>query len=122
MTTEPKKIFVLEDEPLIAFEMTDTLEDLGFEVVGPSMHLNAGKDMAESADIDLAVLDVNLGNGRTSKPVAEILRERNIPFVFVTAYSKDAIPFADEVDPVVRKPFDTKLLAKALDEAAKRES
>ncbi|MFQ6550531.1 response regulator [Aestuariibius sp. 2305UL40-4] len=104
MTDTPERIFVVEDEIVVAFEMTDVLEDLGFEVVGPSVHLDDAKKQARDGDIDVAFLDVNLGSGKTSKPVVDILKERGIPYVFITAYDADQISFAGPDDRVVKKP------------------
>lgn len=104
MTGTPERIFVVEDEVVVAFEMTDVLEDLGFEVVGPSVHLDDAKKKARDGDIDVAFLDVNLGSGKTSKPVVDILKERGIPYVFITAYDADQVSFVGPDDRVVRKP------------------
>ncbi|ABD54986.1 response regulator [Jannaschia sp. CCS1] len=104
MTDLPKRVFIVEDEVVVAFEMTDTLEDLGFEVVGPSVHLSDAEKKAETANIDVAFLDVNLGRGKTSAPVAKILRERSIPFAFITAYDAEHISFMEPTDKVVKKP------------------
>ena len=38
MTNQPQNIFIVEDEVVVAFEMSDLLEDIGFNVVGPSIH------------------------------------------------------------------------------------
>ena len=105
MTDLPERIFIVEDEVVVAFEMTDTLEDLGFEVVGPSVHLEDAKEKAREQEIDVAFLDVNLGRGQTSRPVADILRDRGIPFVYITAYDRDQITFVTEDDVVVKKPI-----------------
>ena len=110
----PERIFIVEDEVVVAFEMTDTLEDLGFEVVGPSVHLEDAKEKAREGEIDVAFLDVNLGRGQTSKPVANILRERGIPFVYITAYDRDQVTFVTEEDVVVKKPISGGKLLSAL--------
>ncbi len=104
MPIRNKRIFIVEDEVLVAFEMTDTLEDMGFQVVGPSVHLEEAKKKAETAEIDVAFLDVNLGQGKTSEPIAEILRKRDIPFVYITAYDREQIDFISKQDTLVRKP------------------
>ncbi|MDG6078975.1 response regulator [Erythrobacter litoralis] len=105
MPSRKEKIFVVEDEVLIAFEMCDMLEDLGFEIVGPSVHLQDAEARAKSDEMDAAFLDVNLGGGDTSKPVAEVLRERGVPFVFITAYDRDEITFVLPNEKIVRKPI-----------------
>ncbi|WP_299417731.1 response regulator [uncultured Sulfitobacter sp.] len=114
MSPEPKRIFIVDDEALIAFEMADTLEDLGFEVVGPSMHLDDALDLAQEEEFDVACLDVNLGKGKTSEPIARILRERGIPYVYITAYEPSQIKFLQNEDTVVRKPVSMKELKDAL--------
>ncbi|MEQ6204887.1 response regulator [Sulfitobacter sp. HNIBRBA2951] len=120
MTSEQKRIFIVEDEVLIAFEMADALEDLGFEVVGPSTHLGNALDMAQDMEIDMACLDVNLGKGKTSEPIAKILAARGIPYVYITAYDVGQIPFIDPNDNVLQKPVSMgdlrRLLIKATEE------
>lgn len=114
MTETPQRIFVVEDEVVVAFEMTDVLEDLGFEVVGPSVHLDDAKRKAQTDDIDVAFLDVNLGGGKTSKPVVDILKERGIPYVFITAYDAHQISFAGPGDRIVKKPVSGRKLLETL--------
>lgn len=119
MTSGPKRVFVVDDEVVVAFEMTDLLEDLGFTVVGPSVHLEEAKKRASADDFDVAFLDVNLGNNKTSEPVAKILRERDIPFVFITAYDANQIEFLTPEDSVVKKPVSSDKLMKALNNMTK---
>lgn len=119
MAEQPKRIFIVEDETIIAFEMADALEDLGFEVVGPSTHLEHALSMAEAEDIDVACLDVNLGPGKTSAPIAQILTERHIPYVYITAYDPDQIDFVGGSDRVMRKPVSKSELHKILTKLGK---
>ena len=100
----PPKVFLVEDEVLVAFEMAETLRDFGFDVVGPSLRLEDGKEKAMAAEIDVALLDINLGRGTTSEPIADILRARNIPLVFMTAYDRTQIAFIHHDDALIRKP------------------
>ena len=113
--TQPKRIFIVEDEILIAFEMVDILEDLGFDIVGPSVHVDEAEALARDEEIDAAVLDVNMGEGKNSEPVAQILRSRGVPFIFVTAYNDDQITFRTSDDRVLRKPVTGKEMIAALD-------
>ena len=102
--SESPRIFVVEDEALIAFDMTDLLEELGFTIVGPSLRLEDAMDLAQKEAIDAAFLDVNLGNGDTSQPVVEILRERGVPYAFITAYDASQVTFRLPDDRILRKP------------------
>ena len=99
-----KRILIVEDEVLVALDMTDILEDLGFEVVGPAVHQEDAVALAREAEIDAGFLDVNLGENKTSQPVAVILRERKIPFIFVTAYDASQVTFRTSDERILRKP------------------
>lgn len=113
--TDPKRVFIVEDEILIAFEMSDILEDLGFEIVGPSVHVEEAEELARDEKIDAAFLDVNMGDGKNSEPVANVLRSRGVPFIFVTAYNDDQITFRTSDEKVLRKPVTGKDMLAALD-------
>lgn len=67
------------------------LEDMGASVVGPANNIDDAMKLAKAAQIDLAFLDINLG-GHRSTPVADLLRRRDIPFVFLTGYERDQLP------------------------------
>ncbi len=99
------RILVVEDEVFVAFEINDILTDLGFEVVGPALNVEDAEKLARTSDVDAAFLDVNLGDGKTSEPVAAALRERDVPFVFISAYTADQITFCTSDDRVLEKPI-----------------
>src|SRR4051794_32616823 len=85
--TEPDgpRVLVVEDEALVAFELEDIINEGGFDVVGPANALDSALAAAEREPIDAAVLDINL-RGELSFPVAYALRDRRIPFFFLTGY------------------------------------
>jgi CheY-like chemotaxis protein len=114
MNDSPTRIFVVEDEAIVAFEMCDRLEDLGSEVVGPSIHLEHAQQLAREGEIDAAFLDVNLGRGRTSRSVAEILKQRGIPYAFITAYDASQVDFIRPGDFVIEKPVTGRILLDTL--------
>jgi CheY-like chemotaxis protein len=88
----------------IALLMEDMLLDLGHEVAGMAMRLPQALTMAQSAEIDLAILDVNL-DGRMSYPVADVLTARGVPFLFSTGYGSGGVEqlYRDRV--IIKKPF-----------------
>lgn len=101
----PLRLLVVEDEALVAMLIEDQLIELGFEVVGPAATASQAIALCEDEKLDGAMLDVNLGGGQTSDPVAELLEEKGIPFAFVTGYGQAGIDrrFADAE--VLQKPF-----------------
>ena len=114
MSNESTRIFILEDETIVALDMADTLVAAGFEVVGPSIRLGSAIEIVRKSDFDAAILDVNLGQGRTSRPVAEILKDRGIPYAFSTAYDTDQVEFIGPEDIVAQKPLSQKDLLDVL--------
>jgi CheY-like chemotaxis protein len=106
MTSDPKKrrnVLVLEDEAFIAMLLEEELEALGIHVVGPVNNLKSAVQLAESSDLDGALLDLNI-NGAYATDVADRLNARKVPYIFVTAYERPAgLRYRDV--PVLRKPF-----------------
>ena len=82
-------VLVLDDDPLAAIIATLDLEDADatFELAHctHSAHVELDRSIAGGKQFHAAVLDVNLGGGRTSRCVAERLRAMGVPFVFHTA-------------------------------------
>lgn len=107
------RILVVEDEMTIALLMEDMLTDLGHDVAGLAMRLPQALDLAQTAAIDFAVLDVNL-DGLMSFPVADALRARAVPFVFVTGYGSAGLEPPYDAWRVLKKPFDSAALQQAI--------
>lgn len=84
------QVLVVEDNLLIADAIGDVLEGAGITVVGPVATLRQGLQIARSAPIDGAVLDIKLIDGHCFG-IATILRLRKIPFVFLTGYGADEL-------------------------------
>ena len=108
-----KRVLIVEDEMLVALMIEDVLVDLGCRTVGPCGSVAKALQAARTEELDLAVLDVNLG-GEMVYPVAEALTERQIPFLFVSGYGDDAIPSDHGSWKVCAKPFKTRDLEKML--------
>lgn len=106
MSLGGKRVLVVEDEMLLALDLEEGLRDAGCEVVGPAGSLRSALRLAENSEIDAAILDVNLAGERVF-PVALVLSERGIPFVFATAYAGSDELYPQEVRDVPRlsKPY-----------------
>lgn len=99
-----RRVLVVEDESLVAMLIEDMLLDLGAEVE-VAMRLSEALRLAREADFDLAVLDVNLGNGERSDEVADALRSRSIPFMFATGYGEHGLAERHRGTPTLQKPY-----------------
>ncbi len=99
-----KRVLVVEDETLISMLFEDILSDLDCEIVGPALNIRQATDLANSAEIDVAVLDVNLA-GDPIFPVAEILAARGVPMVFSSGYGSTGLPDRWQNQATLPKPF-----------------
>lgn len=106
------RALLVEDEPLVALMIEDMLEDLGVEVARSAATL-ADAMAAVEAEIDFALLDINL-KGERSFPAAEELRRRGKPFLFVTGYGTLGTHGTDFEVTVLQKPFTIADLRSAL--------
>lgn len=116
------RVLIVEDMWLVAYDLAAMLEEWGVKVVGPAGQLDDGLRHAQDAPLDGALLDVNLGENVTSLPIAAALRERGVPFVFLSGYDVvSALPsdFADR--PKLSKPVEPQSLAAAMTELFHRE-
>lgn len=111
-----RRIFVVEDEMMIAMLIEDMLGELGCETVGPSARIEDALALARESAIDAAVLDVNL-NGRETYPVADVLAQRGIPFIFATGYGAGGLTERFREVPTLQKPFQERDLARLLSRA-----
>lgn len=98
------KVLVVEDEFLVATLIEDMLHSAGCIVCGPIPRLASALEAARKEACDVAVLDVNLAGERVF-PVADILAQRNVPFVFVTGYGVNTLPSEYAQCPRLHKPF-----------------
>ena len=112
MSEARRRVLVVEDEMMIAMMMQDMLEDIAYEVVGPANRLDAAMALTD-AELDVALLDVNLA-GELVYPVADRLRQRGVPIIFLTGYGSVGVDPRYRDCPVLSKPFDLAALEAAL--------
>ena len=98
-------VLILDDQQLIAFEMTKLLEKNGFEVIGPFANVSTALARIKEEKPDLAILDINMGDGTTSEFLADEMMAQELPFAFVTGYgSVEVIPRRFEKIVKMHKP------------------
>lgn len=115
MSNQPRRVLVVEDEVILALDFTEIIEDHGYSVVGPCSRLKHAERVAKEDQIDAALLDVNLGAGKTTEGIAAILRERNIPIAFITADPPASVGFRKSDEPLIRKPASTLALVNCIE-------
>jgi DNA-binding response OmpR family regulator len=104
---------IVEDEPLVAMLVEDAIAELGLTASGPATRVDKALQLIEERNFDGAILDVNLA-GEPVYPVATLLRERQIPFLFLTGYGEEAIRDDFDKMPIVKKPFTVEQIQTAI--------
>jgi len=108
-----RRILVVEDELMIRMLLDGMLEDLGYTMTAQAGAIDEAVALAKHADVDAAILDVNL-NGQPITPVVEVLIARGVPFVFATGYGQRGVPEPYRNNPTLQKPFQSDALEQAL--------
>lgn len=110
-----KHVLVVDDEPLLAYDMADLLQLHGARTVGTCATIEEAIAAIESGDrIDCAVLDIQIGHDEIW-PCATLLRDRGIPFVFVSALcGMRALPDEFAGRPFLPKPLNPMRLRESL--------
>ncbi len=101
------EILILEDDALISMDIEMTLAEAGYKQLSVHSNANSALTKIKSSDLAAALLDFNLGQGKTSLAVAEELQNQSIPFAFLTGYTNATVVLPDWLSTIQRiaKPF-----------------
>jgi hypothetical protein len=96
---KPMQVMIVEDDALLAIDLADMLLRRGFQVIGPCSSVERALQamVAYQPDVDL--------DGHLSFPVADALALRNVPFLWLSGSSRNALPEHYRVRPFVSKPL-----------------
>jgi CheY-like chemotaxis protein len=99
------RILLVEDTLIVAELVASVLHDCECAVVGPFATVDEALEAAETeSSLTGAVLDVNLDGGWVF-PVAETLRRKGVPIIFLTGYNRSVLPPVFENCEIIEKPF-----------------
>ena len=108
-----RTVLLVEDNMIIAMDGEDALRDLGAEVM-TAASINRAREAIARHKVDLAVLDFNLGN-ETSLPIADLLTERGVSFIFATGYGDGLeLPARYSHVTLLKKPYSGATLAQVI--------
>src|SRR6476619_6256416 len=101
---EGLRVLIIEDEAMIAMLIEDLLGEIGASAVKTVASVSeAAKILGDAIRLDMAIVDVNL-HGQSTFPLADMLLERGIPFIFATGYAATGMPERFSSVPVLQKP------------------
>lgn len=117
------KILIAEDEVLVAEHTKSLLLELGYTIVGVEYHPQAILETALETEPDLVLLDIQLIQGIEGIELAQVLKKKDIGFLFLSANSaEETLKKALDLDPLgyLAKPISGIQLQAALISAEKK--
>lgn len=108
-----RRVLIVEDEYFIASDLAQIVEQNDATPIGPVSNLDMALPLATRAHADVAIIDVNLGQG-PSFAMADHLRERQIPFIFLSGYAPAVGPQHHGGIPWIEKPYRSDGVLRAL--------
>jgi CheY-like chemotaxis protein len=106
-------VLIIEDEPIIAMDIEELVENCGHRVVGVASSEREAVEIAKRTKPGLILADINLGaGGDGTSAVARIMQNHYAPVIFVTAYPERLLT-GEALEPafVITKPFEPLMLA-----------
>jgi CheY-like chemotaxis protein len=108
-----KRILIVEDEPLTAFDNENILSDAGYEIVATVDGLEEALDVLADQEIDLVLSDVRLREQQSGIQLARAAKEMGVPTLFATGH---AYPGASDIAVgCLLKPYNERQLIKAVE-------
>lgn len=108
-----RRILVVEDEPLVAFDAEHLLGEAGYEVVATVDTLADAARVIEEEALDLVLSDISLSGDGDGTDVARAAAARGVPVLFVTG---NCPPEAQTLAVgCLAKPYTGRMLKNALD-------
>ncbi len=113
-----KNVLIIEDESIVALEISDYIQELGFNVVSTVSSAKKALEVVEAEELDLILMDVQIkGDIDGISCAKEIKVYKDIPLIYISAFSDDeTLSRAIETNPssYLVKPFNTKELKVAM--------
>jgi len=113
------RVLVIEDEPIIAMDITSIVTELGHECTGVADTRDAAVEMARETPPDLILSDIQLADGSSGiDAVRDILSGMSVPVIFITAYPEKFLT-GERPEPafLITKPFKRRNVEAAVSQA-----
>lgn len=115
---DKKKVLIVEDEEIIALELSTRLERLGYDVCSNASNYQDAINKALNHDPDLIFMDIRIeGEFDGIETAKKILEKKKIPIIYLTAYAdketidraKETVPYGYLVKPVQERDLNIAL-------------
>lgn len=108
-----KHILIVEDSEFVTDPTRRALEAGGAFIIGPVLSVDKALELVDQVRIDAAILDINLDSEKVY-PLADLLGDRGIPFVFAARYQNPSMRGRYRVFTLCDKPAELAVVAVAL--------
>ncbi|MEZ5283273.1 MAG: response regulator, partial [Vicinamibacterales bacterium] len=89
--TEARSILIVEDERLVAMDIQQTLNDLGYDAASVASSAEEALACAEAQRPELVLMDIRINGSRDGIETAEALKARfDVPIVYLTAHADES--------------------------------
>ena len=112
-------ILVIEDEPVIAFDICSLVIEMGHKIAGTTSNQAEAIALAAARKPGLILADINLGAGGSGlTAVTEILASSDVPVIFITAYPERFLT-GERPEPafLISKPFQPAMVSAVASQA-----
>ncbi len=101
------KVMIIEDEPIIAADLTTIVTALGHEVIGVARTHTEALALGNEGEVDLILADIQLADNSSGvDAVNDLLKIMDVPTIFITAFPERLLT-GDRPEPafMISKPF-----------------
>ncbi len=124
MSSQLDEILIVEDEPLIAEDIADTLKEAGYGVAGIAHNANDAIKVLRNGSPSLVMLDIRIDGEIDGLMLARIIRDQfDVPFIFLTSYTDEkTLDRVKDLNPYgfIVKPFEDRELTSHIEIAIHR--
>lgn len=113
------RILIIEDEPIIAADLTAIVESLGHTVVGVARTRDQAVSLGKEEEADLILADIQLADNSSGiDAVNDLLQLMDVPVIFITAFPERLLT-GDRPEPafLISKPFHEAQVQSAVSQA-----
>jgi DNA-binding LytR/AlgR family response regulator len=114
------RIFCVEDNPLLVMQLELVIEDAGHIYAGSAARFHDVKTAFDRSAFDIALVDIDLADGRTGGEVAAWLSERGRPSLFITGQEQLARTYEKSSLGTIIKPVSEQQLRDMLNSICAR--
>ena len=108
-----KRILIVEDEPLTAFDNENFLGDAGYQIVATIDRFDHALEIIKREKVDLILSDIRLRSHKNGIELAKAAKKRGIPTLFATGHPYPAA--AGVAVGCLHKPYSERQLMKAIE-------